>query len=61
MKLNCFLMGQHLERTVRFLSDFHVFLNIFGDGSKQIVIRDIKILELIKVHLLLEDCCLWSL
>ena len=61
MKLNCFLMSQHLERTIRFLSDLHVLLNIFGDGSKQIVIHDIKILELIKVHLLLEDCCLWSL
>ena len=61
MKLNCFLMCQHLERTIRFLSDFHVILNIFSYGSYQIIIKNIKIFKLIKIHLLLEDCCLWSL
>ena len=61
MKLNCFIMCQHLERAIRFLSDFHVVLNIFGYGSDHIIINNFKILELIKVHLLLKDCCLWSL
>lgn len=61
MKLNCFIMCQHLERTIRLLSDFHIGLNIFSYGSYQIIINNFKILELIKVHLLLEDCCLWSL